>query len=186
MIGRPAPDAAAVSSRVLTYQPESETSTSSAAAAGLTASTMEALLRAHFDQRADVIVVNAPVAAPTRTVQQVLDRDASASVFVAGCATEATALAEAIKGGARGFLRRGDQDRLRTTRRAGQPPRVLTEREHEVLTAMSHGRTNAEIAATLRVSQATVKVYAQHVFLKLRTRDRAQAVAAAFRDGLLS
>lgn len=177
--------------RVLTYQPDNGIPSGSAPAAAGTATTVEALLRAHLDQRADVIVVHAPAAAPTWPVQQVLARDATASVFVAGGPTDAAALAEAIKGGARGFLCRSRQDPpAQATRtdvtRAAVSPRLLTRREHEVLTAMSHGRTNAEIASTLQVSQATVKVYAQHLFLKLRTRDRAQAVATAFRDGLLT
>jgi DNA-binding NarL/FixJ family response regulator len=60
----------------------------------------------------------------------------------------------------------------------------LTPRELEVLQLIAQGRSNAEIAAALFVSAATVKTHVNHVFAKIGARDRAQAVHYAYTHGL--
>jgi DNA-binding NarL/FixJ family response regulator len=60
----------------------------------------------------------------------------------------------------------------------------LSERELEVLAMIGSGRSNAEIAADLVISMATVKTHVRHIFAKLDLRDRAQAVVAARDAGL--
>jgi DNA-binding NarL/FixJ family response regulator len=60
----------------------------------------------------------------------------------------------------------------------------LTPREAEVLTHIAAGESNAEIAAALVVSEATVKTHINHIFSKTGLRDRAQLVGYAFRNGL--
>jgi DNA-binding NarL/FixJ family response regulator len=63
---------------------------------------------------------------------------------------------------------------------------LLTERELQVLCGMADGKSNAEIGRELYVSEDTVKTHARRLFRKLGARDRAHAVAAGFRAGLVS
>jgi len=63
---------------------------------------------------------------------------------------------------------------------------TLTERELQVLRGMADGKSNAEIGRELFVSEDTVKTHARRLFRKLGARDRAHAVASAFRAGLVS
>jgi DNA-binding NarL/FixJ family response regulator len=63
-------------------------------------------------------------------------------------------------------------------------PDGLTVREAEVLAQVGRGLSNTEIAATLFVSEATVKTHINRIFAKTQSRDRAQAVAYAHRHGL--
>lgn len=61
----------------------------------------------------------------------------------------------------------------------GAIPDGLTVREAEVLTFIGRGMSNHEIAASLFVSEATVKTHVNRIFAKTKSRDRAQAVAYA-------
>lgn len=61
----------------------------------------------------------------------------------------------------------------------------LSKREIEVLTEMVKGKTNKEIAATLFVSEKTVKTHVSHIFNKLQVTDRTKAAIYAMENKLI-
>lgn len=110
----------------------------------------------------------------------------------AGCLArtiEPSALTRAIAAAGRGRmlvaddLQTGLVQEIRLRQAAGGP--LLTPRESEVLTLVAEGRSNPEIAARLQLAPTTVKTHLGHLFEKLGVSDRAAAVAAGMRRGLL-
>jgi DNA-binding NarL/FixJ family response regulator len=71
-------------------------------------------------------------------------------------------------------------------RGGGPPASPLSDREQQVLQLLADGQTNKEIAAALFVSEATVKTHVENILRKLGVADRTQAVAEAFRRGLVA
>lgn len=74
---------------------------------------------------------------------------------------------------------------LQTQPALGHSTFGLTNREVEVLQLLAEGLTPAEIAERLFISRKTVGTHIEHVFRKLGVRSRSQAIAVAYRDGLV-
>jgi NarL family two-component system response regulator LiaR len=74
------------------------------------------------------------------------------------------------------------------TQPAPQPPTTdpLTEREVDVLRLIAQGRSNGEIATTLKVSEGTVRTHVSSILAKLHLASRTQAALYALREGLAS
>jgi DNA-binding NarL/FixJ family response regulator len=73
----------------------------------------------------------------------------------------------------------GDAPSLSEAKKLG-----LTARELNVVRLIAQGHSNAEIAAALVVSDATIKTHINHIFSKLGARDRAQVIIKAHQMGL--
>ncbi len=130
------------------------------------------------------------------TTRRLMRAHPDATVVMLSTDGDDVSVAEAIAGGARGFLTKGLGVEQVSAAVAGalavaEVPRQpgyqpLTERELQVLRGMAEGRSNAEIGRELFLSEDTVKTHARRLFRKLGVRDRAQAVALGFRMGLVS
>ncbi|MEM6328377.1 MAG: response regulator transcription factor, partial [Bacteroidota bacterium] len=102
-------------------------------------------------------------------------------------------IVEAVRGvaaGEDGWLSRRITARVLDLRRApteaDETPGGLTPRETEVLALVARGRTNADAAAELFVSEHTVRNHLANVYAKLGVSNRAEATAWAWRTGLVA
>ncbi|MEV0073996.1 MULTISPECIES: response regulator transcription factor [unclassified Amycolatopsis] len=174
----------------------------------------DAALELVAEHHPDVLLVDLrmPRRDGVSTTEAVRERYPATEVVVLTTYTDDESLLGALRAGARGFLTKdADAEAIARALRsaaAGQstvdgelqrrlvdaatrraPVRAaevegLTAREIEVLRLIAAGLSNTEIARELVVSEATVKTHVNHLFSKAGLRDRAQAVAFAYRAGI--
>ena len=171
------------------------------------ASGEEALARWAVERPSLVLMdVRMPGLGGTEATRRLLALHPDANVIMVTVAEDADGVARAITAGAHGYVvKDASREELAATvvqslteaqdRRGAAPTGsafggassqpTLTERELQVLTGMSRGRSNAEIGKELYLSEDTVKTHARRLFRKLGAADRAQAVAVGFRWGLV-
>lgn len=77
-------------------------------------------------------------------------------------------------------------DAIRSAAGSGPQRMELTSREIEVLTLISYGATDKQVAAQLGIHERTVGKHATKILEKLSCRSRAEAVAQALRQGLMT
>jgi len=166
----------------------------------------EALARWPVERPSLVMMdVRMPGIGGVEATRRLLARHPDALVLMVTVAEDAEGVARAVSSGARGYVvKDATREEMAATvvhalsdavwRRPLPSPRAveassaapaLTERELQVLTGMSRGRSNAEIGKELFLSEDTVKTHARRLFRKLNAADRAQAVAIGFRWGLV-
>lgn len=111
----------------------------------------------------------------------------------------------ALKAGARGYLQKSSSrdELLAAIRNVARgenslPPEIaqrlqerlaepeITPREREIIILVARGNANKEIAATLGISEDTVKQHVSRILVKLKVNDRAQATAEAIRCGIVT
>lgn len=158
----------------------------------------------------DVVLLDLrmPGADGVTTLHGLRQRGNPARVLVITSFTEPTAVLPAVRAGAAGYVYKDvDPPALAAAIRAvhaghvllhpdvaellaaGERPAAatsrLTAREREVLIEIARGRSNREIARTLRLSEKTVKTHVSAVLAKLGVQDRTQAALTALRSGLV-
>lgn len=94
-------------------------------------------------------------------------------------------LVRAVRLAARGETVLSPLVAARLVDRVREPTVSLSDRGLEILRLIADGATNRQVAARLFISEATVKTHVLHIYGKLGVNDRAAAVAAGFRRGLL-
>jgi DNA-binding NarL/FixJ family response regulator len=172
----------------------------SAAASG------EELLARYSVERPDVVLadVRMPGIGGVEATRRLLALHPGANVIMLTMAEDTDGVARAFTYGARAYVRKdASREELSATlsqvlqargrsggsprrRVDGQPePTPLSERELQVLSGMSRGKSNSEIGKELYLSEDTVKTHARRLFRKLGAADRAHAVAVGFRWGLV-
>lgn len=172
----------------------------------------EALARARA-LAPDVVLVDLvmPGMAAAELIRRLRAEIADARVLVLTTFIDARQVRETLAAGAIGYLLKDVEgsDLLRAIRAAGAgrpwlhpeaqrhllqqvtaraepaPHDALTPRERDVLALVGRGRSNKQIAATLHLSEGTVKGYVSSVLDKLGVQDRTQAALYAVRHGLV-
>lgn len=176
---------------------------------GVVATGEAAVERAEREQL-DVILMDVNLGKGMNGIQatkQVKEKAPSTRVLILTMFTDPGTVAEAVKAGADGYLSKGASKEVVVQaikdvvegksvldpnvtegifgRIGGRDPQALTDRELTVLQELTHGKSTREVAEHIHVSEETVKTYLKQIFRKLEVHDRTEAVAEAFRRGLV-
>jgi DNA-binding NarL/FixJ family response regulator len=139
----------------------------------------------------------------TRMIRALLDARPGLGIVAHGDRPERHIAAEALAAGARAYVAKSSPaselsravDAAATdsetfvdpaaSPRKGRPSPALTRRQREILQLFADGHSTERAAASLGLSPETVRTHTKAVLARLNARDRAHAVAIAFRGGLL-
>ena len=158
----------------------------------------------------DVVLMDVNLGAGINGVEatkQIKKANPETKVLVLTMFTDPGTVAEAVKAGAEGYLSKGssresviqaihDVAEGRAVldpnvtegvfgRIGGRDQHALTDRELTVLQELANGNATRSVAEHIHVSEETVKTYLKNIYKKLDVRDRTEAVAEAFRRGLV-
>lgn len=159
---------------------------------------------------ADVVLMDVNLGSGESGIQvtkAIKDARPRTKIVILSMFTDPATVAEAVKAGADGYLSKSSSresvvDAIRNVasgksvldpnvtegifgRLGNKDPRALTDRELEVLQWLAHGHSTRQVAEEIHVSEETVKTYLKQIYRKLQVRDRTEAVAEAFRRGLV-
>lgn len=163
----------------------------------------EELLARYPVERPQIVFldVQMPGMGGVEALRRLLEEDPRSLVVMMTTGEAPHAVAEAVGGGACGYLAKDASPQeiaavLSTLVGRSVRPEIpaqrensgpaLTQREQQVLRGMSEGRSNAQIGKDLFLSEDTVKTHARRLFRKLTVSDRGHAVAEGLRRGLIS
>ncbi|ACO34258.1 MULTISPECIES: response regulator transcription factor [Acidobacterium] len=173
--------------------------------AGLAANGRQAI-EIYKEQRPDVVLLDLrlPDQSGFDVARAILEFDPEARILVFSSAQGDASIHTAISLGVRGYLLKGIDgaalaEQVRHVARGGSclspeaaekltqyiTSKKLSERELEVLSLISKGKSNKEIAGLLFVTDNTVKMHVKKILSKLQANDRTQAVVIAIQRGLL-
>ena len=158
----------------------------------------------------DVVLMDVNLGAGINGIEatkQIKKANPETKVLVLTMFTDPGTVAEAVKAGAEGYLSKGssresviqaihDVAEGRAVldpnvtegvfgRIGGRDQHALTDRELTVLQELANGNATRSVAEHIHVSEETVKTYLKNIYKKLDVRDRTEAVAEAFRRGLV-
>jgi DNA-binding NarL/FixJ family response regulator len=165
----------------------------------------EAALEAAGDVRADVILIDPRKAsADTETVLAALAKQLDAPVVVFTADGGARQLADALKAGVKGYVRKDSpaEDLIRAIKSATggefyidpalsstivleEGERTLTARQREILQMLADGMQTDAVARQLGLSTETVRTHTKRILAKLDADTRTQAVAIGIRNGMI-
>ena len=173
-------------------------------------STGEAAVERAEREQLDVILMDVNLGKAMNGIEAtrlVKEKSPSTRVLILTMFTDPGTVAEAVKAGADGYLSKGASKEVVVQaikdvaegksvldpnvtegifgRIGGRDPQALTDRELTVLQELTHGKSTREVAEHIHVSEETVKTYLKQIFRKLEVHDRTEAVAEAFRRGLV-
>ncbi len=173
-------------------------------------STGEAAVERAEREQLDVILMDVNLGKAMNGIEAtrlVKEKAPSTRVLILTMFTDPGTVAEAVKAGADGYLSKGASKEVVVQaikdvaegksvldpnvtegifgRIGGRDPQALTDRELTVLQELTHGKSTREVAEHIHVSEETVKTYLKQIFRKLEVHDRTEAVAEAFRRGLV-